>query len=109
MCMEHVPGTSGTYGAVFGNRTSSKACRPTLTIVGDGEQTRDFTYVSDVADAVVAAAENKIIKEVLNIGSGKTVSVNTIAKLIGMEPFIYLSDRANLTVPSRISEKQSRF
>jgi len=77
--------TSGTYGAVFGVFLAQKLAGQPLTIVGDGEQTRDFTYVSDVADAVVAAAESKITKEVLNIGSGKTVSVNTIAKLIGGE------------------------
>lgn len=77
--------TSGTYGAVFGVFLAQKLASQPLTIVGDGEQTRDFTYVSDVADAVLAAAENKATKEVLNIGSGKTVSVNTIAKLIGGE------------------------
>ena len=42
--------TSGTYGAVFGVFSSKLAGKP-FTIVGDGNQTRDFTYVLDVVDA----------------------------------------------------------
>ena len=76
--------------------------------MGDGEQTRDFTYVSDVADAVVAAAENKITKEVLNIGSGKTVSVNTIAKLIGGKT-VHIPKRPGEPDCTLADIKQSRF
>ena len=53
--------------------------------MGDGNQTRDFTYVTDVAEAVVAAAKSKLTAEVLNIGSGKTTAVNEVAELIGGE------------------------
>ena len=50
--------TSGTYGAVFGVFLAQLLAGKPLTIVGDGEQTRDFTYVSDAVDALVCAAES---------------------------------------------------
>ncbi len=56
-----------------------------ITITGDGEQTRDCTHVTDVVSANMLAAESKNVGkgEVINIGSGKSYSVNTMAKLIG--------------------------
>lgn len=75
--------TSGAYGAVFGVFLAQKLAGRPLTIVGDGNQTRDFTFVTDVVDAVVTAAESDIAGEVLNIGSGKPTSVNKIAELLG--------------------------
>jgi UDP-glucose 4-epimerase len=54
-----------------------------LTVVGDGRQTRDFTYVTDVAAAVLAVANEKKSGQIYNVGSGKTVSVNSLAALIG--------------------------
>lgn len=75
--------TSGTYGAVFGVFLAQKLAKKPLTIVGDGNQTRDFTYVTDVADAVLAAVNSDISGEIMNVGSGRTVSVNTLASLIG--------------------------
>lgn len=75
--------TSGTYGAVFGVFLAQKLAGAPLTIVGDGEQTRDFTYVTDVAEAVIAAASSTVSGVALNVGSGATVSVNRIAELIG--------------------------
>ena len=54
-----------------------------FTIVGNGRQTRDFTYVTDVIDAFLKAAESKIVNEIFNIGSGETVSINKIIKLLG--------------------------
>lgn len=74
--------TSGTYGAVFGVFLAQKANGQPLTIVGDGEQTRDFTYVTDVVEAMVQAAESDITG-VFNVGSGSTHSVNELADLIG--------------------------
>ena len=49
--------TSGTYGAVFGVFLAQKLSGKPFTVVGDGTQTRDFTFVSDVADAFIAAAD----------------------------------------------------
>jgi UDP-glucose 4-epimerase len=77
--------TSGTYGAVFGVFLAQKLASRPLTIVGDGNQTRDFTYVTDVARALVAAAGSEQTATVYNVGSGQTVSVNRLVKLIGGE------------------------
>ena len=51
--------TSGTYGAVFGVFLAQKLAGQPFTIVGDGNQTRDFTFVTDVAKAILAAAKSK--------------------------------------------------
>jgi UDP-glucose 4-epimerase len=75
--------TSGTYGAVFGVFLAQKLSNKPLTIVGDGEQTRDFTYVTDVVGAIYTTAISKSIGEIFNIGSGSTISVNTLVKLLG--------------------------
>ncbi len=48
--------TSGTYGAMFGVFLAQKLAKKPFTIVGDGSQTRDFTFVTDVVDAIVCAA-----------------------------------------------------
>jgi len=75
--------TSGTYGAVFGVFLAQKLAGKPYTVVGDGTQTRDFTYVSDVADAFIAAAESDISGEVFNVGSGSTYSVHRLVELLG--------------------------
>ena len=76
--------TSGTYGAVFGVFLGQKLGGKPLTIVGDGKQKRDFTYVSDVVDAIYNVSLKKNLRsEILNVGSGETISINKIAKFIG--------------------------
>ena len=76
--------TSGTYGAVLGVFLAQKLAGKPLTIVGDGKQTRDFTYVSDVVNAIYMSLISKFIRfEKYNVGSGTTVSVNTLAAMIG--------------------------
>jgi len=75
--------TSGTYGAVFGVFLAQKLAGQPLTVVGDGNQTRDFTFVTDVVDAFVKAAESNITGEVFNVGSGGTYSVNHLVGLLG--------------------------
>ncbi len=75
--------TSGTYGAVFGVFLAQKLAGRPFTVVGDGTQTRDFTYVTDVADAFVRAAESDIAGAVFNVGSGGTYSVNRLVELLG--------------------------
>ena len=51
--------------------------------MGDGTQTRDFTFVTDVAEAFVRAAESDLNGEILNVGSGGTYSINHLVKLLG--------------------------
>ena len=74
--------TSGTYGAVFGVFLAQKLHNKPFTIVGDGTQTRDFTYVTDVVDAFYAAVQSDVTNEIFNIGSGNTYSVNTLVDLL---------------------------
>ena len=74
--------TSGTYGAVFGVFLAQKLAGVPYTVVGDGTQTRDFTYVSDVCQAFLAAAESNLTGEVMNVGSGNTYQVNELVRLL---------------------------
>jgi UDP-glucose 4-epimerase len=75
--------TSGTYGAVFGVFLAQKLAGKPFTVVGDGSQTRDFTFVSDIVDGIVAAAGSSLRDEVLNLGSGGTYSINELCALLG--------------------------
>ena len=84
--------TSNAYGAVFGVFLAQRLAQQPLTIVGDGTQTRDFTYVTDVARAFVKAAESDVSNDFLNVGSGGTYSVNQLADLIG-GPRIHAPER----------------
>lgn len=74
--------TSGSYGAVFGVFLAQKLADKPFTIVGDGTQTRDFIFVTDVAEAFAMAARSSVIDEVFNVGSGKTYSINHVAQLL---------------------------
>ena len=85
--------TSGTYGAVFGVFLAQLLAGEPLTIVGDGEQTRDFTFVSDVVDALITAAESDKIGEIYNVGSGGAVSVNELVRLLGSPPTVQIPKR----------------
>ncbi len=75
--------TTGAYGAMFGVFLAQLINKKPLTIVGNGKQTRDFTYVSDVARAFYIAAKSKISHDIFNVGTGKPTSVNYIAKKLG--------------------------
>ena len=89
--------TSGTYGAVFGVFLAQRKAGMPLTIVGDGNQTRDFTNVKDVVEAIyLALISDK--QGIYNVGTGNPVSVNKIAKLIG---------GAKVFIPKRPGEPDS--
>ena len=77
--------TTGAYGAVFGVFLRQKLAGVPFTVVGDGSQTRDFTFVSDVASAFVATAKSNISGEIMNVGSGHTYAVNRLVELLGGE------------------------
>jgi UDP-glucose 4-epimerase len=77
--------TTGAYGAVFGVFLAQKLAGKPLTVVGDGTQTRDFTYVTDVVDAFVRAAASELSGEALNVGTGRPQSINRLVQLIGGE------------------------
>lgn len=107
--------TSGTYGAVFGVFLAQKLNGLPYTVVGDGTQTRDFTFVTDVAAACVAAAGSNVGGEVLNVGSGHTYSVNRLVELLG-GPVTYIPKRpgepdctfADITKIRRVLEWEPR-
>lgn len=84
--------TGGTYGAVFGVFLAQKRASKPLTVVGDGTQTRDFVYVTDVVDACLKAAESDLSGEILNVGADNPVSVNRLCELIG-GPTVHLPKR----------------
>ena len=77
--------TSGAYGAVFGVFLRQKLAGVPYTVVGDGSQSRDFLYVTDVARAFLAAAETPRLGRVYNLGAGNPQSVNRLVELLGGE------------------------
>jgi UDP-glucose 4-epimerase len=90
--------TSGAYGSVFGVFLAQKLAGKPFTVVGDGTQSRDFTYVTDVARAFVAAAESDVTGEAINIGTSRPQSVNRLVELLGGDV---------VTVPKRPGEPDS--
>jgi nucleoside-diphosphate-sugar epimerase len=88
-----VPTVSLRYFTVYGPRQrpdmgfhkflTSALRGDQITVYGDGEQTRDFTFVHDAATATIAAAERGVPGRVYNIGGGSRVSVNEVLELIG--------------------------
>ena len=75
--------TTGAYGAVFGVFFKQKLEKKPFTIVGNGNQKRDFVFVTDVVNAFYKAATNKISGQIFNLGSGKPKSVNELVKILG--------------------------
>jgi UDP-glucose 4-epimerase len=75
--------TSGAYGSVFGVFLAQKLASKPFTVVGDGTQSRDFTYVTDVARAFAMAAESGADGEAINIGTNKPQSINRLVELLG--------------------------
>lgn len=84
--------TSGTYGAVFGVFLAQKLAGHPLTIVGNGTQTRDFVYVTNVAEALLSAAQSNVTRDIFNVGAGAPQSVNRLCELIG-GPTIHIPRR----------------
>ncbi len=84
--------TSGAYGAVFGVFLKQKLEGNPFTVVGDGTQRRDFLYVTDVAEAFLAAAEKGAGGEFWNLGAGDPQSVNQLVELLGGE-VVYIPKR----------------
>lgn len=75
----------GEYAPVIGLFFKQKLSGKEMTIVGDGLQTRDFTYIEDVVNANLLAAETrneKAFGQIFNVGSGKSNSVLEISKMI---------------------------
>lgn len=84
--------TTGVYGAVFGVFLAQKLNQKPYTVVGDGKQTRDFTFVKDVADAFYTAAKSSLVSDFMNVGSSGHYSINRLVELLG-GPIIYIPKR----------------
>ena len=74
--------TTGGYGALFGVFLAQKLAGKPLTVVGDGNQTRDFVFVTDLVRAFLLAAESDHRQEVYNLGTGQPQSVNHLVDLL---------------------------
>ena len=92
--------TSEAYGAVFGVFLSQKLAGKPFTVVGDGTQTRDFTFVTDVVDAFMRVACSDVKGEVFNVGSSATYSIDHLISLLGGDV---------VHVPKRPGEPDSTF
>lgn len=77
--------TTGAYGAVFGVFFRQKLAGKPYTVVGDGTQSRDFIYVTDVADAFFQAAQSDHVGEVYNVGADNPQTVLSLVALLGGE------------------------
>ena len=92
----------GQYDPVTCIFLRQKAAGEPLTIVGDGEQRRDYIYVKDVANANLMASisnpDDEAYGQVYNVGSGKNYSVNEIAS--------FISDNT-INIPPRIGEARN--
>ena len=92
----------GQYAPVTGIFLRQKEAGESLTIVGDGEQRRDYIYVKDVANANIMAAisnpDDDAYGQVYNVGSGKNYSVNEIASFISDD---------TINIPPRIGEARN--
>lgn len=84
--------TTGAYGAVFGVFFKQKLAGKPFTVVGDGEQSRDFIYASDVARAFLAAADTNVVGEIFNVGAGNPQTVNYLVELLGGD-VVYVPER----------------
>jgi len=93
---------SGQYAPVIGIFLRQRADKEPLTIVGDGEQRRDFTHVSDVVKANILAATKEVDDEcygqLYNVGNGTNYSINEIANAISNN---------QVNIPPRIGEART--
>jgi UDP-glucose 4-epimerase len=85
--------TRGAYGAVFGVFLAQKLAGHPFTVVGDGTQSRDFVFVTDVARANLLAARGGGAGDVFNVGAGQPQSVNRLVELLGGGPVVHVPTR----------------
>jgi UDP-glucose 4-epimerase len=76
--------TKGIYAPVIGLfKKQMIENNGKITVVGDGDQRRDFTHIDDVVSANILAANSMIYHDTFNIGTGKNYSINEISKILG--------------------------
>jgi len=109
---------SGQYAPVMGIFSEQKKMGQSLTVVGDGMQTRDFVHVSDIASANLTVAEKDVEEygQIYNVGTGTATSVKKIARMIS-DDIIHLPPRpaearhssANISKIKRVYEWQAKI
>lgn len=72
-----------------------------ITIDGDGEQTRDFVYVNDIAEICLKAIESNVKNEIINVSTNKAISINTLFKIMSEK---YNYEKAPQHAPERIGD-----
>ena len=97
--------TTGAYGAVFGVFFKQKLENKPFTVVGNGNQKRDFVFIADVVNAFYKAALNNTSGQIFNLGSGKPESVNELVKILGGKKYIFPKDQESQILHVQIPEK----
>tara|TARA_Y100000816_G_scaffold249577_1_gene199190 strand:- start:1128 stop:2108 length:981 start_codon:yes stop_codon:yes gene_type:complete len=85
--------SSSTYGAMFGVFLSQILRKKQLTVVGNGNQKRDFIFIDDVVNAFYQAIKINPKKNIFNIGYGKPISINKIISLTKYKRKTYIPKR----------------
>ncbi len=96
--------TQGQYAPVIGLFQKQQREGMPITVVGDGQQTRDFTNVLDVVEANIAASKTenkKALGQIFNIGAGKSISIMDLVEMIRDEDGIYIN------IPERPGEARN--
>ena len=78
--------TEGDWAAVIGKWRGQVEKNHPITIVGDGEQRRDFTHVDDIVDALVLIMEKEAYGYEFELGKGKNISVNEVSQMFNITP-----------------------
>ena len=78
--------TEGGYTTLIGRWLSNIEKGIQCEIYGDGEQRRDFTHVDDIVDALIKIMEQKAYGTDFELGKGKNISVNEVAKMFNINP-----------------------
>ena len=87
----------GTWATVIGKFENQFRNNKPLTVVGDGEQRRDFTHIDDIVDGLIKCSEQPFRGEIFELGRGKNYSINEIADMFG-------KDYPRINLPSQPGE-----
>jgi UDP-glucose 4-epimerase len=97
----------GEYAPVMGLFKRQKEAGKPMTIVGDGNQRRDFTHISDAVEANLLAAEKLSVTGPVNIGTGRNYSINELSEMIGNDR-VYVPERVGETRETLADNSRAR-
>ena len=78
--------SEGGYTTLIGRWINNIENGNVCEIYGDGEQRRDFTHVDDIVDALISIMDKSAYGNTYELGRGKNISVNQVAKMFGINP-----------------------